>query len=201
MRRSFGRWFVNTFWYHYKWHVLIGLLSAALVAWMLADILSKVPPDFTYAVVAESYANEETFRELTAVFAERHGDADGNGKERYFPQVIAFDETSPNNYVNAQRLQTFFFQPELLLYIFTSFDIMYYEDGLFEDLAALGYAAPPDTPWAADVTLAPLLARAGLGEPCYLAIRALYGEDKTDEAKLRFHALSFDFLDMLLSAP
>lgn len=55
----------ENFWYHYKWHTVIGLFVVVIAAVFISDIFFRVSPDATIILVSKNYISDESVGRLT----------------------------------------------------------------------------------------------------------------------------------------
>lgn len=100
----------RNWWDYHKWHVIIGLVCAIMIANVFYDALenSRNKPDYTIAFVGRTVLPDDTAAALETAFAGLGRDLNGNGKVQVkLMQYQLYDETASNNPIeqenNAQR--------------------------------------------------------------------------------------------------
>jgi hypothetical protein len=51
--RSFRLWFTNIFWYHFKWHTVIGIFFVVIVVMSVHSVVTREEQDFQFVVASE----------------------------------------------------------------------------------------------------------------------------------------------------
>ncbi|MCI8622521.1 MAG: hypothetical protein HFG26_02520 [Provencibacterium sp.] len=73
------KWFEN-YWYHYKWHTIVGLFLLVMVVTMVHDLVVKEKYDAEMMITGRVYT-DYTFAERLALLLEQYAeDYDGNGE-------------------------------------------------------------------------------------------------------------------------
>lgn len=80
--RKFSKeWFENIFWYHYKWHFLIGVFVLAVTVFITAESLATAEDDFTVIIGSTQYTvADKDVEQLLEVVGQSVGDLNGDGK-------------------------------------------------------------------------------------------------------------------------
>ena len=64
---GFQHWFVNVFWYHYKWPLLIGVVVLGIIVFITVDSLRKERYDTTVVIATDYFVDEEQLDALDEV--------------------------------------------------------------------------------------------------------------------------------------
>lgn len=179
---GFRHWFVNSFWYHYKWPVLIVVVILAIVVYITADAARQENYDAMVVVASKTYMTQDDLEELTELFESAIDDRDGDGDVSVYLQIV---------YMGSGDLAEDS-QERMLLYLTDSDYVIFLMDGTTASTyanEAVGYFNDPlsdyglesinGNPYLMDLTENPLLNRLGL-ENIYLGIMDY--TDTTDDA-------------------
>lgn len=94
------KWFEN-YWYHFKWHTIIGVVAAIMLVSFAYDILSKEKFDSTITIVGKAYISDEQRERLCEIAEQYEVDRDGDGKVNVDVVAIGFPEDDDTG-MNAQ---------------------------------------------------------------------------------------------------
>lgn len=159
---KFRHWFQNVFWYHYKWHVLIGGLALFLAIAFLHDVLTNVEPDFQLIIASENALADEQMSEINQTVQAAAGDLNGDGKTLSYAVVINLDESSQMGYASTMKLSTLLSDDSIVLYIMDQATADNYRPkGLFEPLENLGLTGTDGDEYYIRVDALPVFSRAG----------------------------------------
>ena len=146
---GFQHWFVNVFWYHYKWPLLIGVVVLGIIVFITVDSLRKERYDTTVVIATDYYVDEAQLDALDDVLKPVVGDLDGNGKVSINYAVLYVGNTEVGRQ-NQERMYLYMSQEDVGLYLmsqnvsdaYTNPELEYFTDSL----ADLGLPADEDNP-------------------------------------------------------
>lgn len=78
-------------WLYYKWYILAGAAIALLLANHIAEVASRVDPDYQVAVVTGQYVSEDTRQRLARYLEGLWPDADGDGEVKINVNFYQYD--------------------------------------------------------------------------------------------------------------
>ncbi len=181
MWKTFKHWFVNSFWYHYKWHVAVVLLVALTVVFVVNEISGRVRYDLSYVVAVEARAYEPQAAEISEIAGETVGDQNGDGQIYVYGAVLSLDDSNEEGVYNNQRLATIFVDDAYLLYFIdelTAERIGQWEE-FFRPWSDFGIETGSEDPYLLRVDTWPVFQRAGLTDgPLYAGIKNSKEEDR-----------------------
>jgi hypothetical protein len=170
---GFRHWFVNVFWFHYRWPLLIGVVILGIVVFITIDSLRKERYDATVVIATDYYVDEEALDSLDAVLKPVVKDVDGNGKVSIDYVVLYVSGNTEIGRQNQERMYLYMSQDDVSLYLmsdeissaYTNPELEYFVDALSE------YDLPYDesNPVRADLSGNSVLAACGM-EDIYLSI-------------------------------
>jgi len=87
-----GKW--ENFWYYHKFHLLIGLVAAALIFGFVYELTTKEEPDYQIGVLTETRFSDEAAAVLEQKIARYGEDLNGDGRVivRVNPYFIVMEE-------------------------------------------------------------------------------------------------------------
>lgn len=169
---GFQHWFVNVFWYHYKWPLLVGVVVLGIIVFITVDSLRKERYDTTVVIATDYYVDEAQLDALDQVLKPVVGDLDGNGQVNINYAVLYVGNTEVGRQ-NQERMYLYMTQEDVGLYLmsqnvsdaFTNPELEYFTDSLAD------MELPCDEDNAARLSLKdnPVLAECGM-EDMYLSI-------------------------------
>ena len=174
---GFKHWFVNVFWYHYKWPVLAGVVVLGIIAFITWDSLRQVRYDVTVVIATDYSVQEEDLEALDAVLKPVVPDLDGNGKVNICYALLYLGNTELGRQ-NEERMYLYMSQEDVALYLmsenvsdaFTNPILEYFTDPVSE----YGLEPDPMNEVRVDLTDSKTLADCGM-EKIYLSL--LYHTD------------------------
>ena len=113
---GFQHWFVNVFWYHYKWPLLIGVVVLGIIVFITVDSLRKERYDTTVVIATDYFVDEEQLSALDQVLKPVVGDLDGNGKVNINYAVLYVGNTEVGRQ-NQERMYLYMSQEDVGLYL------------------------------------------------------------------------------------
>ena len=169
---GFQHWFVNVFWYHYKWPLLIGVVVLGIIVFITVDSLRKERYDTTVVIATDYYVDETQLDALDQVLKPVVGDIDGNGKVNICYAVLYVANTEVGR-ENQERMYLYMSQQDVGLYLmsenvsdaYTNPELEYFTDSLSD----MGLPCDADDPVRLSLKDNSVLAECGM-ENMYLSI-------------------------------
>lgn len=169
---GFKHWFVNVFWYHYRWPLLVAVVVLGIVIFITVDALKKERYDTTVVIATDYYVDDTGLDALDAVLKPVVEDLDGNGQVNIQYVVLYVGDTELGRQ-NQERMYLYMSQEDVALYLmsenmsdgYTNPQLEFFTDELGQ------YGLPYDQENPVRVSLAdnPVLAACGM-EDIYLSI-------------------------------
>ena len=113
---GFQHWFVNVFWYHYKWPVLVSIAVVGIIAFITVDSLRKERYDTTVVIATEYSVDEEDLDALDAVLKPVVGDLDGNGRVNIYYALLYLGNSELGRQ-NEERMYLYMVDETVALYL------------------------------------------------------------------------------------
>lgn len=113
---GFQHWFVNVFWYHYRWPMLIGVVILGIVTFITIDSLHKERYDTTVVIATDYYVDAEALDALDQVLKPVVPDLDGNGQVN-INYVVLFVGNTELGRQNQERMNLYLSQEDVALYL------------------------------------------------------------------------------------
>lgn len=114
---GFKHWFVNVFWFHYKWPVLAGVLVLGIVGFITWDSLRQTRYDATVVIATDYFVDETELDALDEVLKPAVGDLDGNGQVNIAYATLYVDENNEVGRQNEERMYLYMTQEDVSLYL------------------------------------------------------------------------------------
>lgn len=169
---GFKHWFVNVFWYHYRWPVLVAVVVLGIVTFITIDALKKERYDTTVVIATDYYVDDTGLEALDEVLKPVVEDLDGNGQVNIDYVVLYVGDTELGRQ-NQERMYLYMSQEDVALYLmsenmsdgYTNPQLEFFTDELGQ------YDLPYDEENPVRMSLAdnPVLAQCGM-EDIYLSI-------------------------------
>lgn len=170
---GFKHWFVNVFWYHYRWPMLVGVVILGIILFITVDSLRRERYDTTVVIATDYYVDEAKLDVLNAVLEPVVEDIDGNGQVNISYVVLYAD---PNNEVgrqNQERMYLYMTQEDVAMYLmsenisdgFTNPQLEYFVD----EVAQYGLTPDPNNGVRVDLTENTVLLECGM-ENMYFSV-------------------------------
>lgn len=169
---GFRHWFVNVFWYHSKWKLLVAVGLIALVLFVTIESMGSVKYDAYVVVGTDRGMTEEAMQPLQFFLEDAMGDVNGDGESHVWLELLNFsDETF------ASQMQERFYlcstDAEYVIYLlndersamYTSLDMEY-----FQPLEDYGIQPDADNPYRRALTDCPVMQELTLADNIYLCI-------------------------------
>ena len=114
---GFKHWFVNVFWFHYRWPLLVACVILGIVGFITWDSLRQTRYDTTVVIAADYYVDPEALDALDEVLKPVVGDLDGNGRVNISYQVLYVNDNTEVGRQNEQRMYLYMTQEDVGLYL------------------------------------------------------------------------------------
>ena len=153
-RARFSYWFKNIYWYHYKWHTLIGIAVLIMAVTFIYDMLSSVTPDFQFVVASRQYISDESIENLSEIARNAFLDTDPDSPAIIQGHSIYYNEQDQMGIASMQKFAVMMADDSVSFFIIDG-DIQklfFTEPVGFFDLGELGFRTAPGMPWLADLT-------------------------------------------------
>lgn len=170
---GFKHWFVNVFWFHYKWPVLVGFVILGIVGFITWDSLRQTRYDTTVVIATDYYVDEETLDALDQVLKPAVGDLDGNGQVNIAYAVLYVNGNTELGRQNQERMYLYMTQEDVSFYLMSEAISDAYTNPLLEyftdDLSNYDLDSDPENPVRLSLADSKLMQACGL-ENIYLSI-------------------------------
>lgn len=93
------KWFEN-YWYHYKWHTIIGLFIVFIIVSLVHDILTREKYDAELMITGQTYVTSTPAGRIALLLEQYCGDYDGNGEIK----VNVVDNIFPSDMAQAEMM-------------------------------------------------------------------------------------------------
>lgn len=93
----------ENFWYHYKWPAIVGVLVAAIVVVVIAQMAAKTRPDYTVCLVTQQELSLAATGRIEAEFAKVAKDRNEDGEVVVNIQVLNVSAEAGAQYATANR--------------------------------------------------------------------------------------------------
>ncbi len=114
---GFKHWFVNVFWYHYKWPVLVVIVVVGIIAFITWDSLRKTRYDTTVVIATDYYVDDTALDALDAVLKPAVKDYDGNGQVNIQYIVLYVNGDTELGRQNQERMYLYMTMDDVALYL------------------------------------------------------------------------------------
>ncbi len=113
---GFQHWFVNVFWYHYRWPLLVGVVILGIIAFITFDSLRKERYDTTVVIATDYYVDDTQLDALDQVLTPAVEDLDGNGQVNIQYIVLFVGDTEVGRQ-NQERMYLYMSEEEIAFYL------------------------------------------------------------------------------------
>ncbi len=113
---GFKHWFVNVFWFHYRWPLLVGIVILGIVVFITVDSLSQTRYDTTVVIATDYFVDEEELAALDEVLKPVVEDLDGNGQVNIYYAILFVGDTELGRQ-NQERMYLYMTQEDVALYL------------------------------------------------------------------------------------
>ena len=113
---GFKHWFVNVFWYHYRWPLLIAVVIVGIVGFITWDALRQERYDTTVVLATDYYVDDENLTALEELFEGCTEDYDGNGKVNVCVINLFVGNTEVGRQ-NQERMYLYMTQDDVALFL------------------------------------------------------------------------------------
>lgn len=169
---GFRQWFVNVFWYHHKWKLLVGVGVAALIIYITVASMGGVKYD-AYVVVGTNRAMpEEAMEPLRVFLQDALGDVNGDGQCHVQLELLNFNDPT----FSGQMQERFYLcatEAEYVVYLLNDErSSLYTAEGMeyFQPLADYGIEPDADNPLRRSLADCEVLQELTLADDIYLCI-------------------------------
>ncbi len=114
---GFQHWFVNVFWYHYKWAVLVGVVVLGIITFITVDSLRRTRYDTTVVIATDYYVDDTALDALDEVLKPVVGDIDGNGQVNIQYVVLYVNGDTELGRQNQERMYLYMTMDDVALYL------------------------------------------------------------------------------------
>ena len=114
---GFQHWFVNVFWYHYRWPLLVGVVVLGIIAFITVDSLRRERYDTTVVIATDYFVDDTALDALDDVLRPVVGDLDGNGRVSINYVVLYVNGTTEVGRQNQERMYLYLTQEDVALYL------------------------------------------------------------------------------------
>lgn len=114
---GFKHWFVNVFWFHYKWPLLVALVVVGIIVFITVDSLRQTRYDTTVVIATDYYVDETELDALDEVLRPVVGDLDGNGVVDIQYAVLYVNGDTELGRQNQERMYLYMTQEDVGLYL------------------------------------------------------------------------------------
>lgn len=113
---GFQHWFVNVFWYHYRWPLLVCVVILGIIVFITFDSLRKERYDTTVVIATDYYVDDTELDALDAVLNPVVEDLDGNG-EVNIQYIVLFVGDTEVGRQNQERMYLYMSEEEVAFYL------------------------------------------------------------------------------------
>lgn len=113
---GFKHWFVNVFWFHYRWPLLVGIVILGIVVFITVDSLRQTRYDTMVVIATDYFVDEEELAALDEVLKPVVEDLDGNGQVNIYYAILFVGDTELGRQ-NQERMYLYMTQEDVALYL------------------------------------------------------------------------------------
>lgn len=106
------QWFEN-YWYHYKWHTIVGIIAVVVLAMFIKDIVSREKYDATVLLASRVPVSYEQQEQIKSIMERYETDQDGNGDVNINLMAIQFPRDEYGANAQVQMAEQVKFMAEL----------------------------------------------------------------------------------------
>ncbi len=121
------KWLAN-YWYHYKWHTIIGVFVAAVLTFLLVQSLTHSAPEFQILYTGPANLDVQTKAEMSDAFAQLQGAVEDEEEEVRLASIYLLTEEQAKDVfltgfskvdlqTNRQQFNTYTATGECLIYL------------------------------------------------------------------------------------
>ncbi len=169
---GFKHWFVNSFWFHSKWKLLVTVGVIALILFIIVESVGSVKYDARVVVGTYRAMTEENMKPLQLFLEEALGDINGDGETHVYLELLNFMDDS-----FASQMQERFFlcstEAEYVIYLLNDeYSAAYTASSMeyFQPLENYGITPDPDNPLRRSLADNEVLQELTLADDIYLCI-------------------------------
>lgn len=116
---GFQHWFVNVFWFHYRWPLLIAVAVVGIIGFITVDSLRKERYDTTVVIATDYYVDDSQLDALDEVLKPVVEDLDGNGQVNIQYVVLYVGDTELGRQ-NQERMYLYMSEEDVACYLMSS---------------------------------------------------------------------------------
>lgn len=186
---TFRQWIEN-YWYHYKWHTIIGLFLVLTLAVGITQCATKPKYDSNCVLYCDRFVHDNTVAALEEAFEKRITDIDGNGTVAFQVYNLSYDSDGTNvaqsTFSNSQKLMATVSSSDYVLYVVDQYGFdRLSKEGLFATYTILPDGNHTAWNWKGSA-LQQEMSNYKLPENLYFCVRKIAGNtDASAEAEQR----------------
>jgi len=204
----FRHWFVNVYWYHYKWTTFIVIAVVLLIAVFASDMLSTVDFDYEMIITSQVMLVDEQMSEFTELMDGVVGDVNGDGKTYCYANLLNLTggemEQAALIKFNAMVID----QSVTLFILDEEMAENYRTEGLFEPLSTFGLQGTDGSEYFIEAQDLPIFQRAGLDRisrmqesKFYICFRVMAEGSEDDPEVMASYDRSVDIAKAVIDTP
>ena len=205
--KRFKHWFVNVYWYHYKWTLFVAIIAVLGFKMFQSDLLNAVDFDYEMIVTSRVMLVQEQFDEVTQLMEDTVGDVNGDGESYSYINLLNFTGGEMGQ-ANTIKFNALVIDQSITLYILDEETAdTYMVEGLFEPLSTFGFTGTDGDEYFIVAQDIPLFERAGLKTVSqmqdtnyYICFRAMTESASKDPDIMASYGRSAEILRAILSA-
>lgn len=169
---GFRHWFVNVFWFHHKWKLLVTVGVIALIVYITMESMSGVRYDARVVVGTDRAMTDEAMAPLRCFLEEALGDVNGDGETHVQLELLNFSDKT----FAAQMQERFLLcatDAEYVIYLLNGdYTALYTRKDMdyFQPLADYGITPDEDNDYARSLADCAVLQELTLADDIYLCI-------------------------------
>lgn len=183
---GFKHWFVNSFWFHSKWRLLVVVGVIALLAFIIVESVGSVKYDAYVVVGTDRGMTPEAMMPLQTFLEDALGDVNGDGETHVHLELLNFSDDSFASQ-NQERFYLCATEPEYVIYLLNderSLMYTYSDMEYFQPLKDYGIEPDADNPLRRSLADSEVLQQLTLADDIYLCISD-FGAVTRDELDLQ----------------
>ncbi len=186
---GFRHWFVNVFWYHSKWKLLVAVLVIAAVVFMTVNSIGGVKYDAFVVVGTHRAMSEEAMLPLQRFLEDALGDLNGDGRCHVRLELLNFADAEFAGQMQ-ERFLLCATEAEYVVYLLDGeYSQMYTapEMEYFQPLENYEIRPDEDNPCRRSLKDCPVLQELTLADDIYLCISdfGLFTKEEEDQQRTR----------------
>ncbi len=117
MNKGFKHWFINVYWYHYKWVTLVGIAVIIVLVSLIHSVVTRTEPDITVVLATESPMTQMTAEPFETFIGEIVGDVNQDGSVSVELQALNINTDTQIGSANRMLLTALLSREDVHLYI------------------------------------------------------------------------------------